>query len=352
MILVKPSIEHVDVTSNPLKAIELAGRTCYKSEGLITDDSAEKFVKMLLERRHHAMIEHSNYILSLDSGIYEKILGVEDRQYIRMSCDVQGNGCLVSGNPRALRDFCLRPDISSEIQRALALELSLHTPILFENTIRYTSHLSSQDTKAIETVELFPNIDSLSQSERLKHQVLSYRIVCNRGFTHENVRHRPFSYAQESTRFCNYKGGVSFIIPPWIDLPVGEYETSWGDNGIKCSLPVMDVSNDSNTCSIWAASMGSAELRYIDLIKRHWKPQQARGVLPIDLKTEIVVTGNLQQWRIFFGLRCTPLNIPEADKINGIYYGASAPHPQMQEVANMIHADAVKRVPVIFGVKD
>lgn len=346
MQLVKPSIEHVDVTSDPLRAIEAAGRICYKSEDKATEDSAEKFVKMLIERRHHAMIEHGNFILSVDGDLYEEILKIEDRQYIRMSCDVRGNGCLISGNPRALRDFCLRPDIPSKIQRAIAIVVSQTTPILFNDTVRYTDHLTLEDEQTVDQVELFGSVSHLSRSEKLKHQVASYRIVCNRGFTHEQVRHRPFSFAQESTRYCNYKGGVSFIIPPWLDIPEGVYRLC--QKSMRASCNGQEISPASYIKS-WLNVLQVTENTYKDLISEAgWKPQQARGVLPIDLKTEIVVTGNLQQWMTFFKLRCTPVRAPKENLINGIWYHATAPHPQMQEVANMVLADMKTRVPVIF----
>ncbi len=219
MKLIKPSVESLWLTEDALCIIEEAGRTCYKSEDNITRDSAPIFVQKILDRGHHAMIEHAS---------------------------------------------------------------------------------------------------------------ASYRVICDRGVTHEIVRHRLFSYAQESTRYCNYKGGVTFIIPCWFE---GKEDPShWGDTA-KCS---------------WWDAMNVAEKSYLELLKKGWTPQQARSVLPNSLKTEIVVTGNLREWRHFFSLRCTPKNIPEDKKINGIYYGADAPHPQMQEVANMILEDIRKQVPVLF----
>ena len=331
MQLVKPSIEHVDVTSDPIKAIEAAGRTCWKSEDRIAEGTAEKFVKMVMDKKHYAVVEHGNYILSVDSDLYEEILKIEDRQFIRMSCDVGGNGCLVSGNPAALRDFCLRPDIKSVIQRALAVELSKNTPILFDDTIRDTDHLSHLDTDVIGTVELFPNTDSLSISEKLKHQVASYRIVCNRGVTHEIVRHRLFSYAQESTRYCNYKGGVTYIIPPWIDIEPGEYTDMLDMDGRGATSEEIKYRYDNIDFVAWYHHMRSCEITYKNQLGYGWTPQQARSVLPNALKTEIVVTGNLREWRHFFKLRCSP-----------------KAHPQMQEVANMVLADIRTRVPVIF----
>ena len=144
MQLVKPSIEHLDIT-DPLKSIEQAGRTCYKSEDMITDDSAEKFVQMLIKRGHHAMIEHGNFILEIGPSLYEDILKVEDRQYIRMGKAYHGCGYLVSGNPRAFRDFCLRPDVDSHIQRQLALVLCDTASLLFNDVLRYTDDLKKYD---------------------------------------------------------------------------------------------------------------------------------------------------------------------------------------------------------------
>lgn len=339
MQLVKPSIKHLDVTTDPLKAIELAGRTCYKSEGSITEDSAETFVKKLLKREHHAMLEHSNFILSVDSEVYDEILKVEDRQYIRMSCDSHGNGCLISGNLRAFMDFLKQPyGLRVGIQRAIARELN-KTPLHLMFRPMLDDHLNDPTCWDDALVQILENVDALTISEKLKHQVASYRIVCNRGFTHEQVRHRPFSYAQESTRYCNYKGGVSFIIPPTMSRAPGDYT-------IKEHPELGEIIESSEDA--WMYAMQRAETYYKGMLADGWKPQQARGVLPIDLKTEIVVTGNLQQWKTFFGLRCTPARAPQEDLVNGIWYHATAPHPQMQEVANMILADIKTRVPVIF----
>lgn len=333
MKLVKPSIKHLDIT-DPLKSIERAGRTCYKSEDKITEDSAEKFVLMLLKRTHHAMIEHGNFILEVDDSLYKEILKIEDRQYIRMSSGI--SGWLISGNPRALRDFCLRSDVDSYLQRQLAIVLCDTASLLFNDVLRYTEHLKKCDAITICKIR---QIDpaNLSRSEKLKHQVASYRIICNRGFTHEQVRHRPFSYAQESTRYCNYRGGVSFIIPPWTTNIEPGADVGYGN-----------LTNYMFKEGHWLHHMLDCETAYITLSNAGWKPQKARGVLPIDLKTEIVVTGNLQQWMIFFGLRCTPKQAPKNKLINGIWYHATAPHPQMQEIANMILVDMKERVPVIF----
>lgn len=145
----------------------------------------------------------------------------------------------------------------------------------------------------------------------LEHEKISVRIICDRGVSHELVRHRIASYSQESTRYCNYSkdkfgNELTFIRPPWIgDRPHGDRE--------------------------WRDAMREVETRYMYLISIGWTPEQARTVLPNSLKTEIVMTANLREWRHFFRLRCAP-----------------ASHPQMRQIANMILAEFKNAVPVIF----
>jgi thymidylate synthase (FAD) len=213
MKVIKPSIEYLWSTPDAIKMIESAGRTCYKSENKITDDSANTFVEMLLKNKHEAMIEHAS---------------------------------------------------------------------------------------------------------------ASYKIICDRGVAHEIVRHRLFSYAQESTRYCNYKGGVTFIIPSWEkNIIVGEY--LWDQNRV--------CDSSHNGCGgLWFAQMAWSEHTYIKLLKDGWSPQQARSVLPNSLKTEIVITGNFREWLHFCRLRTS-----------------KKAHPQMQEVANMLYTDLNNRFPVVFN---
>lgn len=147
----------------------------------------------------------------------------------------------------------------------------------------------------------------------LEHAIIGVRVICDRGVSHELVRHRLASYSQESTRYCNYSkskfgGGLTFILPPWVsfDSPDG-------------------------SVYLWLLAMKEAEAIYLDLLKNGWTPEQARSVLPNSLKTEIVMTANLREWRHFFRLRCDP-----------------AAHPQMRQVADMLLEGFRKAVPVVF----
>ncbi len=173
------------------------------------------------------------------------------------------------------------------------------------------------------------NILKSGHESIIEHEKITVRIICDRGVTHEIVRHRLASYSQESTRYCNYSGGVTFIIPPWVRLNEGEYKH------------VSDVSphkynnlwweNLTHAEQIWFSTIMVSEKAYIELLGEGWKPQQARSVLPNSLKTEIIVTYNLREWRHFFRLRCS-----------------KAAHPQMREIALPLLRAFRGYIPVIF----
>lgn len=202
MRIIEPYFEILDELDGKkmLQKIERIGRVCYKSEDLITEDSAEKFIRNILKRGHESVIEH------------EKI---------------------------------------------------------------------------------------------------SVKMVCDRGVTHEIVRHRVASYSQESTRYCNYQkdkfgNELTFIKPVF-----------WKE--------------DSPEYTLWKESMQQIEDQYMKLIDMGASAQEARSILPNSLKTEIVVTMNLREWRHFFRLRT-----------------AGAAHPQIREIAGMVLEEFRRQIPVVF----
>ena len=146
----------------------------------------------------------------------------------------------------------------------------------------------------------------------LEHAYLTVKFICDRGVTHEIVRHRLANYCQESTRYCNYSqdkfgNEITFIEPCFWKDPSNEY-------------------------GLWKCACQYAEDMYFGLIKLGATPQEARSVLPNSLKTELVMTANIREWRHFFKLRCS-----------------SAAHPQMREIASMVLLDFQNRYPVLFG---
>lgn len=145
----------------------------------------------------------------------------------------------------------------------------------------------------------------------IEHEKISVRIICDRGVSHEIVRHRIASYSQESTRYCNYSkdnfgNELTFVKPVFWD-------------------------EGSREMNIWKQQMQEVENKYIELINLGAKPEQARSILPNSLKTEIVVTMNLREWRHFFKLR-TSKNA----------------HPQMREISVKLLEKMREMLPPIF----
>ena len=200
--IIKPSYEILTPINGDeiLKLIELAGRTCYKSNDLITPDSARGFVERIAKRGHESVIEHYN---------------------------------------------------------------------------------------------------------------ITVRFVCNRGFTHELVRHRLAAFSQESTRYCNYT------------------KDKFG-NEITVIKPA-ELNEGTEEYSIWKQAMENAEKSYMAMMSAGSKPENARGVLPIDIKTEIVITANLREWKHIFTLRTSP-----------------AAHPSMRELMIPLAREFQSKIPVIF----
>lgn len=155
------------------------------------------------------------------------------------------------------------------------------------------------------------NLISRGHESVIEHGKVSVLVICDRGVSHEIVRHRIASYSQESTRYCNYSqdkfgNELTFIRPCF-----------W--------------TADSPAFGVWKASMEAVERDYFRLLELGATPQEARSVLPNSLKTEIVVTMNLREWRHFFKLRTT-----------------AAAHPQMRQTAAALLRDFQSRIPVIF----
>lgn len=161
-------------------------------------------------------------------------------------------------------------------------------------------------------------LTKLGHESVIEHSAMMVKFIVDRGVSHELVRHRLCAVSQESTRYCNYKGGVTYVIPPWIKLPAGEYDDDF------------DVDILSPEERTWYIAMVNDEIDYKILLSS-WSPQQARSVLPNSLKTEIVVTANFREWRHIFKLRTS-----------------KAAHPQMREIMIPLLKEAKQRIPVIF----
>jgi thymidylate synthase (FAD) len=320
MQAIKPFAEILDIgTMDVLKKIELVGRTCYKSTDLITDSSAPKFVENLIKREHEAMLEHASFCFILPypewRGLQTIINNLESSlKDHSWTCFLRFTGSrdrnLVSGNVRAWRDFlkvcykhigCLPQYMKPFIER---------NPILFpeyQKGIRYFGR---------DYIGMLPvHTDDLkSEEEFLTHCDVTVRWIVDRGISHEIVRHRPASFAQESTRYCNYGkdkfgGQITFIIPEFFQYGSPEW-------------------------CLWKHNMERCERDYLNLIGIGVTPEKARTVLPNSLKTELIMTANCGEWKHFFNLRACN--------------STGKAHPQMLEVSRPLLDDFKKTISVIF----
>ena len=300
MKIIEPSVELLRTGlekefMRPEQFIEKVGRTCYKSEDKITDDSAAKFVSNLIKRGHEAMIEHWSLIFTMSGDTMSQIqydwntIGI--KPHLRFTDYAR---YVVSGNMRAWRDFA--NDLLSKFG---FIPNYMHGMIL--NYPMFFPEYQDYVPKYIGGIILKPiDISDLTNRERLVHQDITVKFICDRGVSHELVRHRVASFAQESTRYCNYgddKFGneITVIRPSW-------------------------CGKHSDLYKRWFEGCLSSECAYLTLLAEGATPQQARAVLPNSLKTEVIMTMNLAGWNHFFILR-----------------RAKGAHPDMQEVAGMAH---------------
>lgn len=261
MRLIKSSFEILEQTpgiQGVKKQIELAGRTCYKSEDKITDTSCEEFVSRMVNSGHGAMLEHGTVYLTVP-GDAEDLDGV-------------------------YADFVENP-YSKVNDDGYNLHITTNYRVLVENNWLYALDYQCEPTEYHE-------------------KRITVKFICDRGVSHEFVRHRTMSFAQESTRYCNYSkdkfgNEITCILPPWeLDGSYLEFEED---------LKVI-------------------ESIYFKWLKKGWKAQEARYFLPTGVKTELVMTGFVSDWEHFFKLRCH-----------------STAHPQARELAIPLQEEFIKK---------
>ena len=264
--MIKPSVERI-VENDPLKKIEIAARTCYKSEANITDDSSVKMVKRLIKNKHYAMLEHALF----EFHIYNKPATEDLLKKCRLSKFCRVCYGSVFGKECNFVFINLRTIIEEKFTEFWAL--------LEE---RFPRFLELRDVGVGESVCLSLDCcDGVELTDVSELNIFTVTVICDRGVSHELVRHRVFSFAQESQRYVNYKknGCFQFIEPSAFD--------EWDERTQKDYLICL------NTC---------AET-YNKMIESGRTPQEARAVLPNSTKTEIVMTGNRFMWEHFLDLR-------------------------------------------------
>lgn len=315
-----------------LQWIEQVARTCYKSEDKITEDgeSARKLVENLMKRGHHAMIEHAHIILEVDYELYVSIKNLCDlinerdnlyHTYLKFSAFSR---FIVSGNLRAWRQFiecCVGH--SYPVPTALLNILSQveGRELFFGDLFDVEYERESYNIPFGYANEL--NVWELDDSESIAHLPVTIKWICDRGVSHELVRHRDASFAQESTRYVNYAKEKYGSECTFIDLQPGMQLDK-----VVANLP---AEKQMIIYETWCEAMQYLEVAYMQMIKAGATPQIARSVLPNSTKTEVIMTATLDEWIRFFSLR-----LPD---------GA---HPQMREITHPAFEEMQQIFPVIF----
>lgn len=266
------------------KQIEKVGRVCYKSENKITEDSAKPFVDRMIKSGHGAMLEHGT--------IYMEFVPYKNHP---------------------MPKFYIYNPYSKVVECGGNMYVTTNMRVLVEN-------------------ERLNDLQYICKPTEFHEKRVCVHFVCDRGVSHEFVRHRVMSFAQESTRYCNYSkdkfgNELTFIIPSWCSnrdeahIVPDKYDVDWNNKLIE------DFGNEQGSLYI---GLALAENTYLNLLKIGWTPQQARAVLPNSLKTELVMTGFVSDWKHFFRVRS---RIAETGK----------PHPQAQELADPLMDEFIKR---------
>lgn len=173
--------------------------------------------------------------------------------------------------------------------------------------------------------QFFKNIINRGHEAVLEHSLITVKFICDRGVSHELVRHRLVSICQESSRYCNYSkdkfdNQLTFIIPSWTCINEGEYTKK------DCEEICM-----SDDIAKWFITMATAEETYKVLIEQGWPPEHARSILPNSLKTEVVMSTNIREWRHILKLRTS-----------------KKAHPQMRELMTPLLKEFKEKVPELF----
>lgn len=285
MKLINPSFEIYEQgpgLEGIYEQIELAGRTCYKSkrpEG----QTAKDFVDRMIASQHYAMLEHGTVYL---------IERWKEGTEIKPKYD---------NNP--------------------------YSKVKVVNFYGETWKYITTNLRVLVENDWLDDLQYICEPTEYHERRVTVRFTTDRGVSHEFVRHRVFSFAQESTRYCNYSkdkfgNELTFIIPSWVDtIEPGTYEddhefpSMWG--------------HDHWMESIWFDNMIKCEKDYITMVREYLTPQQARQILPNSLKTELVMTGFVSDWQHFFDLRARGTT--------------GAPHPDAKALAEPLMREFYKR---------
>lgn len=305
LLLQQPGLEGV------YKQIELAGRTCYKSTDKITEDSAKPFVDRMIKSNHLAMLEHGT--------VYLTIPGESEPDEWGRVFPHTGKGSYTYNKYSKINweNWWQEPvGIQKEFCKAIP---------------RSNMHITTNLRVLVENGWL-DDLEYICEPTEFHEKRYTFRLTTSIGVSREFNRHRANSIAEESTRYCNYSkdkfgGEINIIKPFWISE--GEYASIGYDLFKYCYAISQHKDQDEFTdIDYWLFANLADEYSYMNLLRLGWTPQQARIVLPLDTKTELIHTAFASDWKHFFDLR---------------YFGKTgAPHPNMVELAGLMAKEADK----------
>lgn len=265
MKLIESSVQIIE-EKDPYKMIELAGRTCYKSEDKITENSAKEFVDRMIKLGHGAMLEHGTI-------------------YLRIRETVNGN------IPPAMLYW---RHLTNSTYSKVIYKIEADHPYEGNYGVLYIT----TNLRVLVENNRLDDLQYQVEPTEYHEKRITAKFICDRGVSHEFVRHRVFSFAQESQRYCNYSkdkfnNELTFIKPTWFER-----------EGL----------ND-NVNADFEDQLIDTQERYFSMLALGLKPQEARAILPNAIKTELVMTGFESDWEHFFELRCSGAAHPDAKKL-------------------------------------
>ena len=320
------------------KKIEKVARVCYKSEDKIDEGTDMIMCRSLIKRQHTAMLEHASLVLEVGEQEYSLIEtlrsfmenmiedGEQNRKcylrYTNSTLDVNNYRYFVSGNIRAWYEFMMYANSVNGLPKRLYNIINDNVNNIFDIDVDafdfVTFDMYDEDDFYAKVVT---DMNQLTDEERMVHETFSVLFTVDRGVTHELVRMRDCSFAQESTRYCNYANGkfgneITVILPCFFDTGMG-------------------TNSNSLVYKEWESACKNAEASYFKLLEYGAKPQEARDVLPTSVKVDIVMTTNLAEWKHIFNLRACDSTGPA--------------HPQMKEVMTPLFKEMREKYPFAFG---
>ena len=269
--------------------IEWCGRHCYKSHNKITEGSSETFVNKMIDSKHGAMLEHGTIYLSIPITEWDD-LEEYNNDYLHNSYskinDSQVNWENWTGN----------------------VYITTNLRVL-------VGHNSLEDLKY------------LCEPTEYHEKRITVKFITDQGILREFTRHRIFSFAVESTRYCNYSlnkfnKNITFIWPNWFDdNQLGEIDSYKILNQLK-NIDLYTFNKEDRTELMFLSTLANSEIQYMNLIENGWSPQKARNILPLATKCELIMTGYVSDWKEFFKLRALGTT--------------GKPHPQAEELATTL----------------